>query len=287
MNDGDALLASVLAAPDDDAPRLVYADWLDEHGEGERAELIRVQSELATMMPTTIRCKRAPPDDMRSFHRNCRWCHLRLRERKLLLTRLPGTSTGRPSENTRAAARYVWAGPIAQLEDPDGNGWQFRRGFIDSITCTAADWLAHADAILAQHPVQTVRLTTWPEISWGPVMRHEVPLAEIPEIRKQLAGWDGVFDGKPKRFACQQIIRPYATPEEVRDTRQYFGRMIELARTPRGYLRECWPSVKTWHLPETATLGDEIERRFLDRAERVIERRMTDGPISPTSGRIR
>ena len=31
MTDHEALLASILTAPDDDAPRLVYADWLDEH----------------------------------------------------------------------------------------------------------------------------------------------------------------------------------------------------------------------------------------------------------------
>src|SRR5689334_18621005 len=33
----------------DDAPRLVYADWLDEHGDPERAEFIRVQCELEPM----------------------------------------------------------------------------------------------------------------------------------------------------------------------------------------------------------------------------------------------
>src|SRR5947209_1259489 len=30
--------------PDDDAPRLAYADWLEEHGAAERADLLRVQS---------------------------------------------------------------------------------------------------------------------------------------------------------------------------------------------------------------------------------------------------
>jgi uncharacterized protein (TIGR02996 family) len=37
-----ALHAAVLAAPDDDAPRLVYADWLTEHGDP-RGEFIAVQ----------------------------------------------------------------------------------------------------------------------------------------------------------------------------------------------------------------------------------------------------
>ncbi|MFO0848120.1 MAG: TIGR02996 domain-containing protein [Gemmataceae bacterium] len=43
------LLAAVAAAPGDDVPRLVYADWLDEHGRPERAEFIRVQCELARL----------------------------------------------------------------------------------------------------------------------------------------------------------------------------------------------------------------------------------------------
>jgi uncharacterized protein (TIGR02996 family) len=42
-----AFLEAICEAPDDDAPRLVYADWLEEIGEMERAEFIRAQMELA------------------------------------------------------------------------------------------------------------------------------------------------------------------------------------------------------------------------------------------------
>src|SRR3982750_4314118 len=42
MTDHDPLLAAIIADPDEDTPRLVFADWLDEHGEPERAEFIRV-----------------------------------------------------------------------------------------------------------------------------------------------------------------------------------------------------------------------------------------------------
>jgi uncharacterized protein (TIGR02996 family) len=38
-----ALLWSVCGSPDDDTPRLVYADWLEEHARPERAEFIRCQ----------------------------------------------------------------------------------------------------------------------------------------------------------------------------------------------------------------------------------------------------
>ncbi len=57
MSDRDALLAAIIAHPDDDTPRLMYADWLDEHapdatpspaaGPSARAEYIRVQCRLA------------------------------------------------------------------------------------------------------------------------------------------------------------------------------------------------------------------------------------------------
>jgi uncharacterized protein (TIGR02996 family) len=42
MSNGDSLYRTILAAPADDAPRLVYADWLEENGHLERAELIRL-----------------------------------------------------------------------------------------------------------------------------------------------------------------------------------------------------------------------------------------------------
>lgn len=39
----EALLRAIFEAPKDDLPRLVFADWLDEHREPEWAELIRLQ----------------------------------------------------------------------------------------------------------------------------------------------------------------------------------------------------------------------------------------------------
>ncbi len=47
MNERDALLHAVCDNPDDDVPRLVFADWLQEHGEEDRAGFIRMQIESA------------------------------------------------------------------------------------------------------------------------------------------------------------------------------------------------------------------------------------------------
>src|SRR5947209_2333045 len=43
----EAFLQAIIEAPEDDAPRLVYADWLEDNGDPHRAEFIRVQVELA------------------------------------------------------------------------------------------------------------------------------------------------------------------------------------------------------------------------------------------------
>jgi uncharacterized protein (TIGR02996 family) len=53
MTEREALLEAVFATPGDDAPRLVYADWLDEHGEPAQAAFIRAQIELGRHQPDT------------------------------------------------------------------------------------------------------------------------------------------------------------------------------------------------------------------------------------------
>lgn len=51
MSDEQALLKAISAEPEEDTPRLAYADWLDEYAPADadraRAEFIRVQTELA------------------------------------------------------------------------------------------------------------------------------------------------------------------------------------------------------------------------------------------------
>jgi uncharacterized protein (TIGR02996 family) len=42
-----AFIADIVERPDDDAPRLIYADWLQDNGDPDRGEFIRAQCELA------------------------------------------------------------------------------------------------------------------------------------------------------------------------------------------------------------------------------------------------
>src|SRR3954452_23480399 len=95
MSDAAPFLAAVRAHPDDDAPRLVYADWLDERGDADRAEFIRVQCELAPLDP-------ADPHA----------ATLKRRERGLL-----------------ARHERAWVGDLAGV----ASGWTFARGFVDYL----------------------------------------------------------------------------------------------------------------------------------------------------------
>lgn len=50
MNEQErALLSAAADAPDDDAPRRAYADWLDANGRSEQAEFVRLQLAAAAL----------------------------------------------------------------------------------------------------------------------------------------------------------------------------------------------------------------------------------------------
>jgi len=63
LSDEHALMAAIRNNPDEDTPRLIYADWLDEHATTDaqraRAELIRAQCELARMSKQASESERA------------------------------------------------------------------------------------------------------------------------------------------------------------------------------------------------------------------------------------
>lgn len=149
MTDGTLLLAAILAQPDEDTPRLVYADWLQENGQGERAEFIRVQVEYARIHAHVA----AHNDDA------CETCRRGFYLSDLLTTkfRVPRSApapfaTDDPWHLLGLETDYI--GPRRE--------WDWYRGFVEAVRFSAADWLKFADAILAAHPVREVMMTTWP-----------------------------------------------------------------------------------------------------------------------------
>jgi uncharacterized protein (TIGR02996 family) len=49
--DDHDFIRQILASPDEDAPRLAYADWLEQQSDRDRAEFIRLQIEAARLAP--------------------------------------------------------------------------------------------------------------------------------------------------------------------------------------------------------------------------------------------
>ncbi len=65
MSEHDALVAAICDQPDEDTPRLVYADWLEENDRPEQAAFVRAQIELARTPPWepfAVLCKWRRPD---------------------------------------------------------------------------------------------------------------------------------------------------------------------------------------------------------------------------------
>jgi uncharacterized protein (TIGR02996 family) len=54
MSAEEEFLTAIYTLPDYDVPRLVFADWLDEHGQPERAEMIRLQCRIESSVSYTI-----------------------------------------------------------------------------------------------------------------------------------------------------------------------------------------------------------------------------------------
>lgn len=122
-----AFLADILENADDDAPRLIYADWLDDQGRPEltdRAEFIRVQCRLA----------RLPIDDPERPA-------LVERERGLLQTYL-----------------LPWLQELPEVRSVSWAG--FQRGFPAHIHVSGYHWFArHAPVLFATAPIQAVEFT--------------------------------------------------------------------------------------------------------------------------------
>lgn len=133
MADGAALLQRIVDAPDDDAARLVYADWLLEQGDDARGELIQLQVKLA-----------AEPDDARRRA-------MRVAENKLL-----------------KAHGAAWLEPLyavlPQRSWLDQYRFEWVRGFVEEVALSTACLGAPFAALLARAPLVralTVRPATY------------------------------------------------------------------------------------------------------------------------------
>jgi uncharacterized protein (TIGR02996 family) len=128
MSDELALLTAIIANPDEDTPRLVFADWLQENGQPERAEFIRVQIELT----------RLPDRERQTPHYRA----LLIRFRELI-----------------ALHRDGWVKPLGV---PPTRAI-FRRGFVEEIRLNSDELLAIGDAVLCREVLSSVEVYPPPD----------------------------------------------------------------------------------------------------------------------------
>jgi uncharacterized protein (TIGR02996 family) len=115
-----ALQFAVCENPGDDLPRLVYADWLDENDQPDRAAFIRAQVELATLTGDSPRRR-----------------ELAFRARELFDRHGDEWS---PSEQLCPERRFA-------------------RGFLEAVTMTAGDLDEHGTVLFALNPIRRLSLT--------------------------------------------------------------------------------------------------------------------------------
>lgn len=145
------LFAHIMAHPDDDDPRLVFADYLEETGELPRAMLIRRQCELARLQPWDRR------------HREASW---------------------------EVAALLAQHGPAWRAELPalDGIAWtEFHRGFCSTVRAAElAALYEHRAAIGAAAPVFRAELDRVVETE--PFPADGIPWLRV--VRFATVGWE-------------------------------------------------------------------------------------------------
>jgi uncharacterized protein (TIGR02996 family) len=106
------LLEAIASAPDDDAPRLVAADWFAEHGQPERAELISLQCRRERLEPASPERERLD-ERLRDLkvHQDA-WKPRFPNLRPVMVRGFPGAVAGEAGDIARAA------GELAQLVPP-------------------------------------------------------------------------------------------------------------------------------------------------------------------------
>ncbi|WP_439625226.1 TIGR02996 domain-containing protein [Gemmata sp.] len=141
MTDEDALLATICANPDDDMPRLAFADWLDEQGG-------RVNSGWAELIRAEIVLARGGGADRTA---------LAERDRELTAELKPGWSDRMGFEDGLSWENWIRGFPIT-LAGPGGAIVAARRNFANRIPIREFNLRDTSDA-------DVVEFTRWPELT--------------------------------------------------------------------------------------------------------------------------
>jgi uncharacterized protein (TIGR02996 family) len=157
MNTQQAILASILAEPDDDVHRLAYADCCEEQGDFARAEFIRVQMEL--QLTACEQSRKHAPDLEETMtpavlcdDSGCLHCRLQRRARVLLW------AAGGDGSGLAWLDQADWPLSWEHLEEGLPPRWSWERGFVVAVDCFLREWLAHGPTLVGSQPLAVVRL---------------------------------------------------------------------------------------------------------------------------------
>lgn len=164
---GAKLLAEIYAARDDDAPRLVYADWLTEHADP-RGEFIQLQCELKR--PIWGAEGYVATNDRTRLPAN----HVELTQREQVIFKKHAKS---------------WLAPIRSFI----RKWNWRRGFLAQVT-TGPNFLDGASAVLRTHPIELLSLEGMKASDLAKLAKTPLPFLEnlslcSQRISKKAAGF--------------------------------------------------------------------------------------------------
>src|SRR5262245_4046089 len=129
MSEREAFIEAIAAHPDEDTPRLVFADWLQENGEADRAEFIRFQYEALYSLYLPAR--------------NSRFVKLREHAREVFRLRWPfwigpfcralGVEEIKPPARRRGLLTRAWEKVVGR---PRPAGYEIHHCFTESVIIT-------------------------------------------------------------------------------------------------------------------------------------------------------
>lgn len=153
-----AFIDDIIEHPEDDAVRLIFADWLEDHGQEERAEFIRVQCEIARMEESGEACDIDPEVGHTCCEDPCPVCgslakYAGLVERMEAVWYEPARGFGpvHPAGFQATIGTLTKGLAIGLLA--------VRRGFAWGVRCPTATWLQHRVELVRSHPIERVELT--------------------------------------------------------------------------------------------------------------------------------
>ncbi|OGZ67920.1 MAG: hypothetical protein A3D44_01360 [Candidatus Staskawiczbacteria bacterium RIFCSPHIGHO2_02_FULL_42_22] len=152
--EGDAFIDAIAKNPDDMAPRLMCADWLQEQGYADVGEFMRIQIELSDLQSD---------QDHREKNRQ-RISALRRRERKL----------------TKAANDF-WQERLSRF---GVTAIQFKGGMPESVGLRVPDFVEHGQEVFSIAPVSDLRIGICPDADVLQEALAETRQRQLEQLRR-------------------------------------------------------------------------------------------------------